>query len=165
MADLVEVARKYVGQREVPGPGFNAWIRDTWLSLPGGSWFWDTYGKDDSKLPWCGAFVARCCKEAGLPLPKAYSSALSWASWGEDAGRALHGAVAVMKRDGGGHVAIVTGISEDGKMVRLLGGNQNDSVNDAWFLASRVTAWRKPAGSILPHAKVATIGTMSKSEA
>ena len=144
MADLVEIARKYIGQSEVPGPGFNAWIRDTWLGLPGGSWFWDTYGKDDSKLPWCGAFVARCCKEAGLPLPKAYSSALSWASWGEDAGGPLHGAVAVLKRDGGGHVA---------------------TVNDAWFLVSRVTAWRKPAGSILPHVKVTTIGTMSKSEA
>lgn len=165
MADLIKAARQYVGQREVPGPGFNAWIRDMWLGLPGGKWFWDTYGQDDSKLPWCGAFMARCCKDVGLPFPKQFSSALAWAAWGEDAKGPRLGAVAVLKRDGGGHVALVTGISPDGKLVRLLGGNQNDGVNESWFLLNRVTVWRQPVGASLPAPVVAKIGELSTSEA
>lgn len=165
MTNLIEAARKYVGQKEVPGSGVNEWIKELWLGLPGGKWYWDTYGKDDSKLPWCGAFVARCCQDCGIPFPTKFAGALEWASWGEPAGGAMLGAVAVLKRSGGGHVAIVTGVSDDGQMVRLLGGNQNDAVNEAWFQIGRVTAWRKPVGAQLEKASVAKVSTLSHSEA
>jgi uncharacterized protein (TIGR02594 family) len=162
---LIKIASKYIGQKEVPGPGVNAWIRDTWLSLPGGRWFWAEYGQDDSKLPWCGAFIARVCKEAGLPFPKRYSSALAWAEWGESLNYPAQGCVAVLTRDGGGHVAIVTGISRDGKSVRLLGGNQGDAVNERWFPTSRVKYWRAPPGAVRGKVVIAEAGEFSKSEA
>lgn len=165
MSKLIAAAMKYIGQREVPGPGVNAWIKDTWLSLPGGRWFWTEYGQDDSKLPWCGAFVARVCQDAGLPFPKRYSSALAWAEWGVPLVVPAQGCVAVLTRDGGGHVAIVTGISFDGRAVRLLGGNQGDAVRESWFPTQRVKFWRAPAGEALAQVAVAEPGEFSKSEA
>jgi uncharacterized protein (TIGR02594 family) len=165
MSKLISAAMNYIGQREVPGPGVNAWIKDMWLGLPGGKWFWSEYGQDDSKLPWCGAFVARVCKDAGCDFPKRYSSALAWAEWGEFRNMPEQGCVAVLTRDGGGHVGIVTGISPDGMSVRLLGGNQSDAVSESWFQVRRVKAWRAPAGEALAKVSVAQVGQFSKSEA
>jgi uncharacterized protein (TIGR02594 family) len=165
MIDLITAGRKYLGQREVPGLGVNPWIKNLWLGLPGGKWFWDHYGQDDSKLPWCGAVMARICIDAGLDHPKRYASALAWGEWGVNAGGPRQGAVAVLTRSGGGHVGIVTGVSPDGKMVRLLGGNQNDGVNEAWFAASRITGYRKPSLVALLPAEVAKVTTVSTSEA
>lgn len=134
----------YVGQREVPGPGVSAWIRDMWLRLPGGRWFWDHYGRDDSRLPWCGAFMARVMLDCGLPHPVRYASALAWAEWGQPCGLRL-GAVAVLRRAGGGHVGIVAGCTRSGRIV-LVGGNQGNAVRLSAFDAGRVTAYRWPAG-------------------
>ena len=165
MSKLITSAMKYLGQREVPGPGVNAWIKDLWMRLPGGRWFWGEYGQDDSKLPWCGAFMARACQDAGLPFPKRYSSALAWAEWGVPLVVPAQGCVAVLTRDGGGHVSIVTGISSDGRAVRLLGGNQGDAVSEAWFATSRVKQWRAPAGEVLAKVVEAEVGQFSPSEA
>ena len=71
----------------------------------------------------------------------------------------------MLSRDGGGHVAIVTGISRDGMSVRLLGGNQGNAVSEDWFLIRRVKAWRAPAGEVLAKVAVAEVGQFSKSEA
>ena len=165
MSKLIAEAMKYIGQREVPGPGVNAWIKDMWLRLPGGKWFWSEYGHDDSKLPWCGAFLARVCQDAGLQFPKRYSSALAWADWGVKLISPAQSCVAVLNRDSGGHVAIVTGISPDGWSVRLLGGNQGDAVSEVWFPIRRVKAWRAPAGEALAKVAVAEVGQFSSSEA
>ena len=165
MSKMIKAARPFIGQREVPGPGVNAWIKDLWLRLPGGRWFWGEYGQDDSKLPWCGAFMARVCQDAGLPFPKRYSSALAWAEWGVPLVVPAQGCVAVLTRDGGGHVAIVTGISPDGRSVRLLGGNQGDAVSEAWFATIRVRHWRAPAGEALDKVVEAEAGKFSSSEA
>ena len=109
--------------------------------------------------------MARVCKEAGLEFPKRYSSALAWATWGEPLNYPAQGCVAVLTRDGGGHVAVVTGISRDGKSVRLLGGNQGDAVRESWFPTQRVKFWRAPAGEVLAQVAVAEPGEFSKSEA
>jgi hypothetical protein len=50
--------------------------------------------------------------------------------------------------------------------VRLIGGNQNDAVSEAWFPASRITAYRLPPGvTSAPRASVAELGSISTSEA
>ncbi len=157
-------ARTKLGTRETPGPGFNAWIRSMWLGLRGGQWFWRTYGQDDSKLPWCGAFVAWAMQQAQHDYPARYASARAWLEWGEPCGADL-GAVAVLQRPGGGHVGFVDAVSEDGRFVRLLGGNQGDAVSVAWFSASRVLGYRKPPGADLDDPAVMAVGAMSLSEA
>ena len=163
--DLITPARAYLGQREVPGPASNGWIKDLWLKLRGGAWFWKTFGEDDSKLPWCGAFLARVCQDCGLDYPDKYAQAAAWASWGQALPGPMQGAVAVLTRSGGGHVGIVTGVSADARYVRLLGGNQGDAVCEAWFQTTRVSAWRRPANAALQTAAVVPVGAMSTSEA
>lgn len=164
MPRWVEEARRHLGQREALGPASNGWIRDLWLSLKGGAWFWDHYGRDDSKLPWCGAFVAGCLQRCAIAYPAKYASALAWLEWGVETGPGL-GAVAVIKRQGGGHVGFVTGITTDGRYVRLLGGNQDDGVSEAWFVAERIVGYRAPAGHELGGTVFANVGTMNRSEA
>jgi len=165
MTKLIEAARKYIGQKEVKGPESNPWIKNLWMTLPGGKWFWSKYGNDDSGLPWCGAFVASACKDAGYDYPKNYASALAWAEWGAPLDGPRMGAVAVMTRAGGGHVGIVTGITHDRKLIRLLGGNQDDEVRESWFAASRITHYRSPIGESLDQAVIARFSAMNKSEA
>lgn len=162
---LITVARQHLGQRETPGPKSNNWIERMWQLLPGGGWFWRHYGSDDSKLPWCGAFLALVCQEAGHSFPKNYASAAAWAAWGVKVKTPRHGCVAVLSRAGGGHVGIVTGHTPDGRYIRLLGGNQGDAVSEAWFGVDRVTALRKPDDRWLPPAELAQVGSLSTSEA
>jgi uncharacterized protein (TIGR02594 family) len=159
------VARSLIGQREVPGPASNGWIRSMWLSLKGGAWYWRHYGEDDTALPWCGALTAHCVAAAGLEYPPRYASALAWAGWGEATPGPDHGAIAVLTRNGGGHVGFVTGVSPDGRKIRLLGGNQADAVSEAWFHADRVTAYRLPRGYRAQRAASVAAGRMSTSEA
>jgi uncharacterized protein (TIGR02594 family) len=165
MTKLLNEARQHLGQKEVPGAASNPFIERVWLALPGGKWFWDNAKKDDGQVPWCGAFVAYVCHSIRLPFPKLYAGAKSWADWGVDAGGPLHGAVAVLVRNGGGHVGIVTGTTLDGKHVRLLGGNQGDAVSEAWFPVERVIAYRLPDGEQAAPTTVAALGTISQSEA
>lgn len=165
MSKILTQAQKYLGEREVAGPGSNPFIERVWLSLPGGKWFWDNAKKDDGNVPWCGAFCAFLCKELGLDFPDRYASAKSWVDWGVPAATAEHGSIAVLTRNGGGHVAICTGVSPDGLHVRLLGGNQGDAVCESWFPADRVIAYRKQPGDALALAPIETVGSLSKTEA
>lgn len=146
------IARTYLGQREVPGPASSPWIRQTWEKLRGGRWFWNHFGQDDSRLPWCGAFTARVMDESGIDYPQRYASALAWADWGVRLGRPALGAVVVYRRSGGGHVGFVVGVDQRGNVLTL-GGNQNDQVSIAPFDRSRVVAYRFPPGQMAdwPH--------------
>lgn len=162
--DWLEHARTRLGTSEVPGPGFNPWIKGMWLSLKGGEWFWNAYGKDDSKLPWCGGFCAWALQRAGQSFPSKYASALAWLEWGTPCGPEL-GAVAVLKRKGGGHVGFVDAVSPSGQHVRLVGGNQNDKVSAEWFPFDRIEGYRKPVGSTLVAAATLPLGSLSTSQA
>lgn len=168
MTRWVEEARLYLGQREVPGPGSNGWIKAMWLSLRGGAWYWTHFGSDDSKLPWCGGFMAFVFQNVKIAIPSAYGRALAWLEWGQACGPA-YGAVAVLARPGAGagHVGIVTAVSVDGSHVRLIGGNQGDGVTEAWFKTERVQGYRQPVGEMLGQTVYARVDTqrMSISEA
>lgn len=162
--DMISAARAYLGQREVPGPASNPWIKNLWLSLKSGAWWWRTYG-DDSRLAWCGAFMARVCADCGLDYPVQYQRASSWQGWGVPVSGPRMGAVAVISRPGGGHVGLVTGMTADARYVRILAGNQGDAVGEDFFPKSRVIAWRAPVGATLPAVVLAQLGQISTSEA
>lgn len=138
-------ARGYLGMAEVPGPASNSRIRDLWLRLKGGAWFWRHFGGDDSRLPWCGAFVARAMQDAAMDFPDRYASALAWLSWGRTLHTPVVGCVVVFKRAGGGHVALAVGRDEQGRIL-CLGGNQGDRVSVAPFDEGRVLGYRWPLG-------------------
>lgn len=136
-------ARKYIGQREVAGKDSNAWVLGLWDTVP---WIWSSVArKDDTLLPWCGAFMRQVMVESGIEPPKKWWSAASWASWGSPQRKALFGCVGVMKRTGGGHVAIIVGRDNSGNLI-CLGGNQGDAVKLSAFNPNRFTEFVWPLG-------------------
>jgi uncharacterized protein (TIGR02594 family) len=163
--DYLKIAKSWLGTAEVPGIQSNPKIKEMWFALTGGHWFWDNFGGDDSKLPWCGAFVAYTLQNAGAAIPQKYARAMEWVGYGIPSSQHALGAIAVLKRDGGGHVGFVTGINMAGTMVRILGANQDDAVNERWFSVDRLAAVRQPAGIKLALAPIAYVGEFSKSEA
>lgn len=141
------VARSKLGTRELPGaansPAIMQWARDA------RDWLGAAYTGDS--VPWCGLFVARCVAAAGFKAPRAFVGlrARQWATWGEalplDKPPPL-GAIAVLSRDGGGHVFFVTGMTAAGNLVGI-GGNQRDMVSEATFTRDRLIALRWPPGA------------------
>jgi len=105
---------------------------------------------DTSEPPWCGAFVgyviAQTLPKAKLPANPLW--ALNWASWGIQnasvTGQPHYGAVAVFKRNTGGHVGFVVGHDKD--YVHVLGGNQSNSVSVTRVAKKQLQAYRWPAG-------------------
>ena len=55
------------------------------------------------------------------------------------------------QRAGGGYIGIIiVGQSKDGMLLRVLGGNLADMVNETWIERSRAVAYRWPVGVALP---------------
>ena len=118
----------------------NAWLRQ-WLKSDG-----KTLGDPDAQ-PWCGDFVDTAI---ALALPKEPRPgdlgenpywALNWALLGVPVGE-VYGAVAVFKRDGGGHVGFAIG--QDRSHIYVLGGNQGDAVNVTRVKREQLRALRWP---------------------
>lgn len=87
----------------------------------------------------CGVFAGAVLKRSGRAYPvKAPGWALSYRNNGVILEKPAYGAIFTKKRNGGGHVGFVAGITETGMIVGL-GGNQSDSVNLALFKPSDLT--------------------------
>jgi len=161
----LSAARSKLGIREVAGSKHDPTILG-WLKLLGAWW-------SNDEEPWCGAFVAICLREAGLPIIAHWYRARAWAEWGV-ATTPRVGALLVFGRDGGGHVGWYLGQAlrpVDGRTIlcfRVRGGNQSNMVCDAWIPAGRLIGSRWPAGvpvSTDPVTLTATGGAVSTNEA
>ena len=137
-------ARKYLGEKEVPGPGSNSKILAMTKSFS--KWVRGFFTDDD--IPWCALFVGACLAESGLPHTDSLAAA-SYSTYGINLGHEPSlGAIMVFVRKGGGHVGFYTG--ETATAYRILGGNQNNAVNETWIAKDRLTAIRWPTGEPLP---------------
>jgi uncharacterized protein (TIGR02594 family) len=135
--DLLKIAQKELGIREIPGalnnPRIIAYDEATTMDA-------SMYGDD---TPWCSAFANWVVQKAGLSGTRS-AAALSWMRWGADAHGPTLGAIAVIDYGRGqGHVAFVAGVTRDGRVI-LLGGNQSDSVVYRAFAASKISSYRVP---------------------
>lgn len=157
MTKMLDHARKDLGLREIKGPATAP--RLSKILAKYGAWW------RDDETPWCGTIMGAWADECGYDYPKHYYRALAWAAWGMPSNGPVLGAVAVLSRNGGGHVGLVTAISPGGRYIRLLGGNQSDAVTEAWFHAYRITAYRVPYAAEWVAAPVLEAGRMSTSEA
>lgn len=129
-------ARKFVGLTEIPGKQHNPTIVN-WLSTLKAWW-------SDDETPWCGTFVAHCCREVGRDIPKHWYRALAWSDYGYRLDKPAFGCLAVFSRVGGGHVGFVVGRDRQGNIM-VLGGNQGNKVSIARFDPARVTAYVWPS--------------------
>jgi uncharacterized protein (TIGR02594 family) len=137
--EWIPIAEAEVGTKEISGSEHNARIVEYHST---------TGGFTDDETPWCSSFVNWCMEEAGYSGTGS-ALALSWTSWGKDAGSPAYGAIAVIDWGGGkGHVGFVVGKS--GSNISLLGGNQSDAVNTSSFSESLFVAWRFPSDYEIP---------------
>lgn len=158
----IAIARTKLGEREIPGVKHNPWILSFWKQAP---WI----KTDDSDGPWCGGFVKYCLEQAGLPYPKNFPAAASYAVHGTACPAQL-GAIGVKARKGGNHVFFIVGITPDRRFYKALGGNQRDMVSIVDIAVADVTHIRWPAGLPVPprpalYLPVLPAGTISTSEA
>lgn len=142
-ATWMDIARRFLGTREVKGPAHNPVIVG-WLVKLGAWW-------RDDETPWCGVFVGAVLRDAGIEIPKAYFRARAWEDWGKPLAAPVAGCIVVFTRQGGGHVGFVVGQDSAGNLL-VLGGNQGDEVNIRAFPRSRVTAYRWPTSVPAPVA-------------
>lgn len=157
----VREAREYIGKREVPGaptaPFIAKWLQDL------GAWW------RDDETPWCGAAVAGWMKACGIEPAKAWYRAKAWLNWGHVLKEPAVGAVVVFERAGGGHVGLVVGIDETGRLL-VLGGNQGNAVSIVPFDTGRVLGYRWPSSELAlldmsPLPIIAAAGPASSNEA
>jgi uncharacterized protein (TIGR02594 family) len=138
-------ARKWIGQREVPGKQHNPWIVRMCIAL-GLPW-------RDDETPWCGTFMGWVMKQCGIEPPKTPARARSWATWGVKIDKPVPGCVVAFWRgsptSGNGHVGLVTRTTADGYLV-VLGANQKDMVREDAFGKERVLSYRWPLGVPVP---------------
>lgn len=141
-----DVARRFLGTTEVPGPRVNPVIL-AMLRLEDGSIV-------DDATAWCSAFVNFVAWLLDLPRSKSLA-ARSWLRIGAPVAIAdarVGFDVVVLQRgnapqpgadmlDAPGHVGFFAGL--DGDTVRVLGGNQGDAVTEARFPVARVLGVRR----------------------
>lgn len=139
----VAIARKYIGLSEIGATNKHPTI-DAWAKSLSGKWL---IGQ-----PWCGTFAAAVLKEAGLAnsIPKDFFRASAWSEAGTKLDKPAYGCIVTFTRDGGGHVGFVVGKTASGNL-KVLGGNQGDSVCINDFSPSRVTAYRWVSTGSVPN--------------
>lgn len=151
-------ARADIGLKEIPGIRTAPRILQM-LSLL-------RYPFKDDETPWCGTAMAAWMKEAGVEPPAQGFRALNWTTWGIPC-PAQVGAVAVKKRDGGGHVFLIVGETADKRFYKGLGANQSNAVNIMDMAKSEIVAVRWPALVPQHNVPLPTMapGTVSRNEA
>ena len=152
MAELswIARARKYLGQREIPGAKHNPLIVEWWKAVKAAF--------RDDETPWCGAFVGGVLATNGndISAVKNPASARAWLNLPKRLDSPAYGCVVIFWRGspsgGNGHVGFVVGRDRAGNLM-VLGGNQGDMVNVKPFSTSRVLGYRWPGfeDRPLPH--------------
>ena len=147
-------AVKLIGTKEIVGKEHNPtimfWAKELKLS--------SVYNADE--IPWCGLFIAYCCKMAGLDVIDKPLWALSWSNWGSPVTEPMLGDVLTFKRDGGGHVGIYVG--EDVTHYHVLGGNQGNAVSVSRIAKSRLFKARRTEWKIAQPANVRKVHLAAK---
>ena len=135
-----ELALKYIGTKEIPGVKDNPRIVQWGRRLV--TWF------ADDETAWCSAFANAMAQDAGYER-SGKLNARSWLDVGlrVAAENVRPGDVVIFWRNSPdsweGHVGFVDSLNIANKTVRVLGGNQSDSVSIAEFPTSKVLGYRR----------------------
>jgi uncharacterized protein (TIGR02594 family) len=133
-----DIALSELGVSEIAGPGDNPriveYLRSTNLAAPFAS---------HDETAWCSAFVNFCVERSGYAGTDS-AAARSWLNWGRATDRPVVGCVTVFSRGNppSGHVAFF--VSKTDQKIRVLGGNQGNSVSYAEYPKERLLGYRLP---------------------
>lgn len=131
------LAQREIGTKEAPGFANNPTVQQYYVEAGA--------GKQPDAVPWCAAFVGAMLRRAGYS-GTGYLAARSYLGWGVALKRPKIGCVVVLERGASswqGHVAFYNRQNKNGT-IRLLGGNQLDSVNYGNFAVFKVLGYRWP---------------------
>lgn len=103
---------------------------------------------DPTKVPWCAVWANGILRETGY-LGTNSKLARSFLAYGETPEKPSNGDIVVLRRGSSettGHVGFFMGYKEQNgrQFVRVLGGNQNDTVSEQLFPADQVLGIRRP---------------------
>lgn len=134
-APWMTLARNLLGTKEKPGNADNPEIL-TWYVDAG-------VPQEHDEVPNCAAFVGAMLKRSGYK-PSGSLMARSYLNWGQKLDKPRKGCIAILKRGAApsGHVGFVE--SWTGATIRILGGNQSDSVSVASFSRASILGYRWP---------------------
>jgi uncharacterized protein (TIGR02594 family) len=130
------VANGEIGEEEIAGPENNARILDYLATVQ------STRGIQDDEIDWASAFAEWSLNQVGIEGPQSMEPN-AWLTWGRGIDAPEQGCVAVFSFKGLGHVGFF--ISEEGKSVNILGGNQSDVVKVSRYAKKDVVGYRLPA--------------------
>lgn len=134
----LNVAKKYLGTQEIVGPQHNPTVVKMYSDVG----FPNIH---DDETAWCAAFVGSVLKEDGQPYLRSLS-ARSYLSYGTNLSDPREGCIVVFWRGSPngwmGHVGFVNRFDED--HLYVIGGNQNNQVNETRFPKTQVLAYRWP---------------------
>jgi uncharacterized protein (TIGR02594 family) len=142
-------ARSELGTKEFPGTPDNPRIIKYWVdaNLAGVA-----DGQDE--VPWCAAFVGSMLHRANQQ-GSGKANARSYSTWGRNLLSPVLGCVVVLSRPPNawqGHVGFYVSSDRAKRLIRIIGGNQSDSVSVADFSIDRIVSLRWPASqTILPE--------------
>lgn len=98
---------------------------------------------------WCAGFINSVLAQNGIEGTRSLA-ARSFLDWGEEVTDPMDGDIVVISRGDPngwqGHVGIFQGYDENGN-IRILGGNQSDSVNIQSYPAERLLGFRRAPGT------------------
>lgn len=144
MSQLIEIASREIGIRELPGDLHNERI----VQYANEAGF-ENISRDESH--WCSYFMNWVAHKAGLKKSNS-GMARSWLRVGRPVDKPLPGDIVIFWREAKnstkGHVGIFMGFAQGSKKIYVLGGNQGDSVSIKPYLKSRLLGYRRlgPAG-------------------
>jgi uncharacterized protein (TIGR02594 family) len=90
---------------------------------------------------WCGAFMDKVLRDNGYK--GGGNLALGYASYGRRVSGPQVGAIAVLRRRGGGHVGVVSGVDPNGNPI-IISGNHNRTTAETVYPRGRVVAYVVP---------------------
>ena len=93
---------------------------------------------------WCATFMNMILKKTGYAGTNS-DAAKSFAQYGRRISHPEVGAIAVMRRKGGGHVGVVSGIDPNGNPI-IVSGNHNNTVAETVYPRGRIIAYVMPGG-------------------
>ena len=140
----IKLARAYLGPKEVKGTQHNPTIIHMLDKMGSYQKEARAWWRDDEQ-PWCGLFVGFILGESERYVVKEWYRAKEWANpLLTKLNAPAYGAIAVLSRQGGGHVGFVVGTDVQGNIM-LLGGNQGDMVQISPFKPDSIDGYYWPS--------------------
>jgi len=132
----MEIAEAELGEKEIPGDMDNPRIVEYGEAV--------SLKVSDDETPWCAIFVNWALKEVGM-VGTNLANARSFLKWGTEITEPKKGCVVVFKRGNSswqGHVGFY--VEENADYIKVLGGNQSNSVKYSWYRKSDFLGYRWP---------------------